>query len=106
MLSVAVINSTSNLKRKVFVWFISSYHSPSLKEAKAGTQERHKQELEHIPRRDADHWLAPHGLLSILSYIIQYFLPRETSSIVDQSPIREIPHRYAQGSIRQRQFPS
>ena len=82
MLSVAVIDTTSNVKRKGFIWLISPNHRPSLEETKAETQERCRQEMKHIPRRNAAYWLAPHGLLSILSYTIQYYLPRETSPIV------------------------
>ena len=66
------------LGKKGFIQFTILYYSPSLREVRtnrnrAGTW---RQELMQWPWRSAAYWLAPHGLLSLLSDRTQDHLPR------------------------------
>ena len=66
-----------------------------------------RQELVHRPWKDAAYWLAPHGLLSLLSYRTQEHQPRGDGTTKDglglhQSPIKEIPYRLVYSPISQR----
>lgn len=52
--------------------FLSSYSSQSLMELKAGAQAGPgRQEMKQTLWRTIAYWLAPHGLLSLLSHAIQ-----------------------------------
>ena len=59
------------------------------------------------PQRNAASWLAPHGLLSLLSYRTQEHQPRGDGTTKDgldlhQSPVKEIPYRLVYSPISQR----
>ena len=47
------------------------------------------QELKQRPWRNATQWLAPHGLLSLLSVLAQAHLPRDGTTTVDWA----LPHQ-------------
>jgi hypothetical protein len=63
----------SNLGRKGFIQFLLPYYSSSLKKVKKGSQT--EQDSWQRPWRDAVYWLAPLGLLSLISYSTQDHQP-------------------------------
>jgi hypothetical protein len=83
--SIAVIKCCDQKQlgegRVNFIKEFSLCHILSLKprqELKAGTQE-----LKLKSRRSATYWLAPHGLLSLLSYASQDYQPRSGTTHTD-----------------------
>jgi hypothetical protein len=71
-------------------WFL--YHCSLLKEKVRtviqAAQEPGRQQLLQSPWRDAAYWLAPHDLLSLLSYTTQDFQPRNGDTHNEQHQSR------------------
>ena len=73
----------------------------ALREAKAGTW---RQELKQRLRKNTADRLAPHGLLSLLSYIARDHMLRGDSTLSElslpyQSPIKKMLHRLGYWSV-------
>jgi hypothetical protein len=93
------------------IYLTLPYHSSSLKEVRTRAQagQGPGQELMQRPWRDAAYWLAPHGLLSLLSYRTQDHQPRLVPSTMvwslpHQSLIRKRSYRFVYDLILQRIF--
>jgi hypothetical protein len=79
----------NNLERKGFSWLTFPHHCSSSKEVGTGISNRvgiWRQELMQSLGRDAADWLAPPGLLSLLSYRTQDHQPREGATHNELSP--------------------
>ena len=79
----------NNLERKGFIWLTFPHHCSSSKKVGTGISNRvgiWRQELMQSPWRDAADWLAPHALLSLLSYRTQDHQPREGATHNELSP--------------------
>ena len=67
----------SNLRMKRFIHLILPQHSSSSEKVRGETW---RQELKKEAMEGSAHWLAPHGLLSLLSYRTQGYQPREDTT--------------------------